>query len=380
MKVNFVLPSVSSRQSGSAGTLIVYEYANRFAKKGHEVSIVPLKFEGMPQVEARIEYNDKNIVKFKLKNYTTRAINKITKANRKITLDSFLSDRFDEVSNAISNMPECDVNIATAYQTALPVYLSAKGLPFYFIQHFEEYFTMDSPFSDVSLMDASLTYNLPMYKITNSSWVSREILSKYPNQQITGMVNNALDTNLFYPRKTGKNERIRVLTHSGRKKEWKGFIDAVNAMKLLRSKYPNVDWWVFGDEGLVPPVNDIASYNSYGFVKHTDLPEIYSTADILLCPSWYESFPMPPIEAMACGTAVITTPFGAEDYTEDGQNCLIVPPRNPNKMAEAVIRLIENEELRNKLAEEGIKTARRFTWERSVNQFEEILKKTLGTK
>jgi glycosyltransferase involved in cell wall biosynthesis len=372
MKINFVMPTIASKQSGSAGHLMVYEYAKRLREKGHEISITPLVFYGKPDIDAYISYDRRSNAFKRVKSYWNKALSLLNK-KRKLQTSMFVEDRFDEIKNAIVNMPDCDVNIATAYQTVLPVYLSNKGVPFYFIQHFEELFNLDSPFYGFCARDAALTYNLPIHKITNSTWVTNQITSKYRNQKVTGMVNNAIDTGLFFPREVNKSGRIRVLTHSGRNKEWKGFPDAVSAMKLVREKYPDVEWWVFGDEGLVPPENDVARYHSCGFVKYHELPELYSSADIVLCPSWYESFPMPPIEAMACGTAVVTTPFGAEDYARDGENCLIVSPKDPHGMAEAVIRLIEDRDLRTKLEREGINTASGFTWDIATAKFENIL-------
>jgi len=93
---------------------------------------------------------------------------------------------------------------------------------------------------------------------------------------------------------------------------------------------------------------------------------------------------------MACGCAVITTPYGTEDYTIDGFNALIVEPNNVEMLADKIMLLIENEELRKKLIENGLKTATKFNnwpdqtkilmeqFKQALNQYQNIeLKKMM---
>jgi hypothetical protein len=93
----------------------------------------------------------------------------------------------------------------------------------------------------------------------------------------------------------------------------------------------------------------------------------------VLCPSWYESFPLPPIEAMASGTAVITTPYGTEDYAIDGHNAIVVRPRVIADFVAALDGLVRLPELRNQLARNGRAMAESRTWEVAVKAREELL-------
>ena len=97
---------------------------------------------------------------------------------------------------------------------------------------------------------------------------------------------------------------------------------------------------------------------------------LYSECDVVISASWYESFPLPPIEAMACGIPVVTTQYGIEDYAFDNINALVVPPRDPQSMADAILRLLDDNNLGLRLSEEGIKTAKKFTWENTVDKIE----------
>lgn len=95
--------------------------------------------------------------------------------------------------------------------------------------------------------------------------------------------------------------------------------------------------------------------------------------------SWYESFPLPPIESMACGTATATTQYGTEDYAEDLSNALVVPPRRPELMADAIIRLLENRELALRLANAGVETALQLSWPAATDRLETVLGRALAT-
>jgi glycosyltransferase involved in cell wall biosynthesis len=98
---------------------------------------------------------------------------------------------------------------------------------------------------------------------------------------------------------------------------------------------------------------------------------------VLVSASWYESFPLPPLEAMACGLPVITTPYGTEDYAFDGVNAIVVPPQDPKVLAEAIIRLLDDKDLREKLSKEGLNTAKKFTWDKTTDKVEELFKNAL---
>lgn len=99
----------------------------------------------------------------------------------------------------------------------------------------------------------------------------------------------------------------------------------------------------------------------------------YSEAHLLLAPSWYESFPLFPLEAMACGTPVVTTPYGVEDYIIHLENAFVIPPRDPEAMAEAILTLYQDQELTSRLKMNAPRDAKRFTWEQSVQRMASLI-------
>lgn len=148
--------------------------------------------------------------------------------------------------------------------------------------------------------------------------------------------------------------------------EYKGGKELIEALKIIKRNKNDVKTIVLGKD-----FGDI----SYNRVSDKKLSELYNLADVFIYTSKVEGFGLPPLEAMACGTAVVTTDCkGVREYIEDGKNGFIVP-RNPKKIAEKSIELLEDEKLRRKIARMGIKTAKKYNWDRSADEFEKILYK-----
>ena len=104
-----------------------------------------------------------------------------------------------------------------------------------------------------------------------------------------------------------------------------------------------------------------------GFVPREELPLWYNGAIALVYPSFYEGFGLPPLEAMACGTPVLTS--NASSLPEVvGAAGLQVPPEDVAVLAAGLRRMVEDEELRADLRERGLERARQFTWERTARE------------
>lgn len=114
-----------------------------------------------------------------------------------------------------------------------------------------------------------------------------------------------------------------------------------------------------------------------GVLPKTRLLRLYHAADLLLFPSWYEGFGLPPLEAMACGLPVITSDRGALPETT-GDAALRVRPESPEEMAQAVVRLLDDEKLREELRRRGLRRAAGFGWEKSARQTLEVYESVLA--
>ncbi|HET9733611.1 MAG TPA: glycosyltransferase family 4 protein [Acidimicrobiales bacterium] len=135
-----------------------------------------------------------------------------------------------------------------------------------------------------------------------------------------------------------------------------------------------------GDPGIAAMVKDIIGEpRATGRVRfsscsRSELVGRYRAADALVFPSeWDEPFGLVPLEAMACGLPVVATGTGGSgEYLSGGENCLLFPPGDADRLAAAVRRLAEDEILRKKIATAGLVTAGRYSLERVADQMEDL--------
>ena len=118
--------------------------------------------------------------------------------------------------------------------------------------------------------------------------------------------------------------------------------------------------------GLVDSAGLSASVHFTGFVPDPDLRHLYSAADALVLPSFYEGFGLPVLEAMACGTAVIASETGALPEVM-GDAGVLFDPHSSEALVAALDRVLGDEALRRNLAARGMSRARQFTWHASAH-------------
>ena len=102
-----------------------------------------------------------------------------------------------------------------------------------------------------------------------------------------------------------------------------------------------------------------------GYVPDADLAALYSLADVFVFPSWLEGFGLPPLEALACGTPVVSSNRPAMPEVL-GDAVLYADPRDPTAWADAVERLPGDTALRQTLVGCGLERAGRYSWRRAA--------------
>lgn len=98
-----------------------------------------------------------------------------------------------------------------------------------------------------------------------------------------------------------------------------------------------------------------------GFVPDDDLPALYGAATVFAYPSLYEGFGIPPLEAMACGTPVVTSSVSSLPEAV-GDAATLVDPTNADAIAEGIRELLDNDRLRRSRIKPGIEQAKSFAW------------------
>jgi glycosyltransferase involved in cell wall biosynthesis len=111
-----------------------------------------------------------------------------------------------------------------------------------------------------------------------------------------------------------------------------------------------------------------------GHVPNEDLPGLYGGAQALVFPSLYEGFGLPVLEAMACGSAVLTSSSTSLPEV-GGEAALYVDPLEVGSIKRGIEAIVINEQLRHRLLAEGIKQVQKFSWQRAARETLGVLKK-----
>jgi len=136
-------------------------------------------------------------------------------------------------------------------------------------------------------------------------------------------------------------------------------------------------WWSRDLAGTIKRLGIGGIVHFTGYLPMTDLAAIYNLAEVFAFPSVYEGFGLPVIEAMACGTPVVTSSTSSLHEIASGA-AETVDPYDTNAIAEALIRLARQPEWRQELATRGLARARRFSWARSAREMLEVYARAAG--
>jgi glycosyltransferase involved in cell wall biosynthesis len=224
------------------------------------------------------------------------------------------------------------------------------------------------------------SYQAPEIKlIVNSGVLFRHV------QQKTGRTPDAIlrpgiDTTIFRPLERSRlHSRPRILIvgpdtlgHPLEPLYFKGMKEIKEALKIVKAKFSEIT--IVRISNTDPDIYDDVSCEFYVTPSDEMKTYLYGTSDILISASHYESIPLPPMEAMASGVAVVTTQNeGALEFCRDGINALLVPIGSPEKIAEATIALLKNRVLQNQIISGGFITARQRSIDREFTQLEKII-------
>jgi len=108
-----------------------------------------------------------------------------------------------------------------------------------------------------------------------------------------------------------------------------------------------------------------------GYVQDEDLPYFYNGADLFIYPSLFEGFGIPPLEALSCGTPVISSCTSALPEVI-GNAGILVDPFNEDEIATSIYKVLSDERVQEKLRIKGIERAKTFSWEESAKKVLEI--------
>lgn len=244
------------------------------------------------------------------------------------------------------------------------------------------------------------TYCTPIGKLFLKKWfkkldgrvavspIARNHVYKYFPADYS-IIPNGIDTKHFHPGVSPidkfNDDKINIL-FVGRMEKRKGANYLIDAYKLVKKEVPNSRLILVG-----PGIRLRHKYEKQvmrsglkdvvftGYASYDDLPRYYKTASIVCAPATgWESFGIVLLEAMAVGKPIIASNIkGYASVITDGEDGLLVPPKNPKKLAEALLSLINDEPLQQKLGANGRAKALEYDWEKVTQRLIDFYLKTI---
>jgi glycosyltransferase involved in cell wall biosynthesis len=265
-------------------------------------------------------------------------------------------DRFESQFLLDRNAPDEGVLVATIWFTAKHVANIAKRSqyawkPVYFIQDDETRFKKPDgkPYAEESRVIES--YDLIRDRVSNSKWVHDVLADRGVDSQLIPI---GVDPRVFYPGKKFKDFTVIAMCRHTTPR--RGYDVLVATYRALKKRIPGVRLLVYGQK---PRPAEQLLMEHVGQLPQDELAKFIRQSHVVLEPSAFQGFGMPGLEAMASGTALVSTRNGGIDtYGKYGYNCLIT-----QHLSEAVYELYKNEELRKLLEMNGLETvSENFTW------------------
>lgn len=202
------------------------------------------------------------------------------------------------------------------------------------------------------------------------------LLRKYNRAAI--VIPNFVDTDVFSP----SSEKNNYILYAGRLIQSKGVNYLLEAFLEINKHFPDFKLKIAGGNEIEvksykEEVKDlgIKGVEFLGSVEHDEIARLMKSAMAVVLPTvTREGQPKVLLEAMACGTVCIATDVpGSRDLITDDVDGLLVPPEDPDSLAKAIMSVISNEELRERLIRNGLKTSRRFSIHKVIKDEVEVI-------
>lgn len=250
-----------------------------------------------------------------------------------------------------------DKAVATMWSTVdfLEEYSNIKQR-FYLVQNFETNFYKAN---DSLRLKANSKYcpNVPVTFLTISKWCQKWLKEKYEKE--SRYVSNGIHINNYIGEKRNFNGKIRILIEGDCGVYYKNVDESFKiANQLDRNKF---EVWYLSYNAKPKDWYKVDKF--FNKVPFEEVSKIYKSCHILLKTSILESFSYPPLEMMATGGYVVAIPNGGNvEYLKHGENCLFFESGDIEKGLKSIQMICNDEKLRNKLFENGIKTAQKRDW------------------
>lgn len=342
MKINFNTLGLAS----GGGNRIIIELANRLTQRGHEVTISAITLDkfgwyGKENIKAKLNIAYPSIM--------TRLIRQRLQHNHYFDVQADLLQKI---------IPDCDANVATFCVTVAPTVRSGKGTAFYLVQSFEPLFFQAPKW----VQRAEESYKLPAVKLCVSHWLEQKTGGIY--------IGNGVNTDIFSPKCSFSEKEPDSVLYFYRGMPSKRDDLAFECLKKLYET-KKVEIHLVTQQHLAEKIQVAFPYKIHIDPSDGELAQIYSRCRVLLYTSLFEGFGLPPLEALACGTNVVSTPFTGNEFLVDAENCFLA--QNAKELVARVLELLQNDTVSREQIANGEATVANYSFDRMVDRVEKAL-------
>ena len=347
-----------------AGTEIAtYNIAKYLAKRGHEVHVITTLDEGLPKENMEEGFYVHQIFLRKI---------------RFLGVISFWLKIFWHLKKI-----KPDIVHVQSVGIGIPAFLSKKIL--------EKPYIVWGRGSDIYLPD-KFTKSISKLVLKNADAVialtgdMKKKMQKFCDKDIS-VIPNGIDLERFsnlskedIRKKLKIKEDEKVIIFVGTLRPVKGVKYLIKAMKIISPKNANTRLMLVGDgdergnlEKLVKGLSLEEYVKFVGKVPNEKVPEYMAASDVFVLPSLSEGFPVTVLEAMASGVPIIATNVGGlPEIIKDGENGFLVEPKNPEKIAEKVLLILEDDGLRERISRNNKEKVKGYSWESVIERLEKV--------
>lgn len=363
VSIVFVLPSLKS----GGGNRVFIELANRLIIEDYQTTIV---YPNNSKSESH--YNlDHNVKLLKIGRFALSNFQKL--------INVFLLFRF--LNQTLKSNPNAKIIISDPIITALSFLVNKK-----YSRRILRFVQADDYrlFDDLFLFKNKLILKfykkicLKIYKrnyiyIFNSKFTFQKFVELSKKNIKLNIVHPGVDHNIFKSINLKPKAELNISLF-GRIHPMKGFQDFIKAWNLLSNEVKSLvsNIYIISHDDLSK--FDTTDYKIFIPKSDNDIVSILNSSHIFVSTSWWEGFGLPPLEAMACGCAVISSDSGGiREFGINNKNCLIYEPQNFKELAEKLSILIQDESLRFNLSKNASMDSLKFNWVNSGKQLIDVI-------
>lgn len=322
------------------------ELGNKISQSGNHVTVLRKDNPNPPVFQVYPHRSFRNLRHYIAPYYLSKAV-------KELPADIWMADYVDAAS-AFSYLKEKPEFLFTNVHDAIPFLFPTSNLDFWFYR---------------AQLRFAARHSKKLIVVSEHSKRDLVNFAGIDPDQIE-VIYNGINHQLFYPESKKENEIFTIRYVGGLSGAHKNAESLIKTAAMLEGKGVKFKMEIGGghpENTILPKLVDKYRVNSVhfkGFIPDDQLRRFLSDADLFLYPSKYEGFGFPPLEAMACGTATVSSNAGSLNEIL-GDGAITVNP-TPEELAQASERVIKNPSLKSSLEQSALKRASQFTWDNSA--------------